>query len=293
MVTSSSSANSASALRRLSICGCATAGTAIFSGTSGCSGTVVSTCMNSFGPEFLLARGLFGGAAFEQRQRHASGFLLRFFLAAAFGGRQPGARMPNFHFEYFLVIRAGFAVHPVLHRRATPLLQPFLQRGLVVGALDSVSMRGKRGRQQSTLQEGRGRGQTRVQINRTENCFKNIREQAALIAAAGLFFTCAQTQVGAELQALGGGVQRSGADQACEPLGKLARIPVRIRLAKIFTDNQTKNPIAEEFETFIVRPVGQLTKRTVGDGPLEQIRSGEMVTDDGLQVAALVIAQVS
>ncbi len=48
-----------------------------------------------------------GGARFQDFQGGAGGFLLGFFFAAAFGGGEALAGVPDFDFENFLVLGAG------------------------------------------------------------------------------------------------------------------------------------------------------------------------------------------
>src|SRR5271155_4491056 len=131
-------------------------------------------------------------------------------------------------------------MHAIFHRRAAALLQPFLQRGFVVAALDSLRVSRSGRANEGALQKRGGWRQAGIEINRAENCFENIRKQPSFVAASCFFFARAQAQMRAEREAFGGGVQRGGADQTREPLGKLARIPIRKRLAKMFADDQTE-----------------------------------------------------
>jgi hypothetical protein len=91
---------------------------------------------------------------------------------------------------------------------------------------------------------------------------------------------------------LGGGVQRRGANQAREALGKLACVPFRKRLAEIFTDDQAEYAITQELETLIVRAVRQLAIGTVRDRAVEQLGGGEVMAENSLQVAAFAVVQI-
>jgi hypothetical protein len=198
--------------------------------------------------------------------------------------------MPNFHFENFLMVRAGFAVNAIFDRRSSSLLQPFLESGFMVGPFQTGVCAERRG-QQRPLQKGRGCRQTGVEINRAEDGLEDVGQQTTLIAASRFFFAGTEPQMSAEREALGGGVERSGTNQPRQALGKLARIPIRKSLTKRFADDQPENTIAQKFEPFVIDTFGELAIRTVGDRSLEQFGRSEMVADNGLQIAALIVIQ--
>ena len=165
----------------LSMCGRSGSAAVILSGISGGPGEVVSTSMNSFQAIPVIRYADFAAPA------HASA-LLRFLFTAAFGGRKPRARMPNFHFECLSGDRAGFAVHTIFHRHADRAVAATpAARTCGRGAL-SRAMR-CRARVPAACAAGKtAAGQTRIQINGAENCFENVSEQPALIAAASFLF---------------------------------------------------------------------------------------------------------
>src|ERR1700679_3641723 len=142
--------------------------------------------------------------------------------------------MPNFNFKCFLVLRPRFAADAIFDWRLPTLLQPFLQCRFVVGALQTVCVDSQGWFEKRTLQE-RGRCfETRVQIDGAKNCLERVREQPLLVTAPGLFLARAKPQMAAKLQVLRSRMNRRGADEPREALGKLSRIPVRKSPAKFF-----------------------------------------------------------
>ena len=118
------------------------------------------------------------GTRFEACESNFRCGLLCFLLAAAFRVRQFLLGEPHFHFECFLVFGAEFIAHAVLNGPQPTLLQPFLQRGLVIGAIQAVRLR-RRERDRAGCGEGnwRAASKTGIEIDRSEDSFVSVGEQ--------------------------------------------------------------------------------------------------------------------
>src|SRR5271155_34749 len=79
-------------------------------------------------------------ASFQNLQGGAGSLLLGFFLAAPGGCGKAFTAVPHLNLKNFLVLGARLAANAVLDRRPRALLQPFLQRRLVVRALQPFAV---------------------------------------------------------------------------------------------------------------------------------------------------------
>ena len=216
--------------------------------------------------------------------------LLGLFLAAAFGRRKPAARMPHFHFKYFLVIGAGFLVDTILDAAQRALLQPLLQRGFVIGTMQALVL-GEQRRLDQGAAEKRGRGgKTGVEINRTDDGFVGIREQTFLFAPAGFLLTRAEAQMSAQMEALRGGVNGGSAHKLGQTFGKLSGVPIGKQLEEVLANHQTEDAISEKFEAFVVDAFRILAMRTMRESAFQAIGMGKPMAENHFQTIALVDA---
>ena len=124
---------------------------------------------------------------FQTCQSNFCSGLLCFFLAAPFGVRELLLCEPYFHFKCFLMFGAEFVTHTVLNGAQSALLQPFLESGLVIGAIQASNLATKGAIEQCVAKELARGGKSGIQINRAEDGFVRVGEQTVFYARPPVF----------------------------------------------------------------------------------------------------------
>lgn len=128
-----------------------------------------------------------------------------------------------------------------------------------------------------------GGGVSTVQIHRADEGLEGVFEGGVAGAAAGLFFTEAEAEVGGEIDLAGELGEETAAGEHGAPLGKSSFPLGGVEEEEGFGDNELEHGVAKELETLVVLDERGLPgkERRVGEGALKQGSVGKSVAEAG------------
>src|SRR5215831_3342326 len=92
----------------------------------------------------------------------------------------------------------------------------------------------------------------------------------------------------AQIQALGGRVNRRCADKLRQSFGELAGVPAGEKPEQMLADTQSEDAVTQKLKSFIVDAFRTLPVRPVRQRALETLGMAEMVSQQGLQQSAFL-----